>query len=87
MIEDLNIDENLDIIMSSFDIYFDDFGLFRYNLKWSQEYIFFEYPFRTDFFNNIDYYETILTFSLHPNEDEITIIDDKKVKIVNIFKY
>jgi hypothetical protein len=37
--------------------------------------------------NNIDYHETILTFSLHPNEDEITIIDDKKVKIVNIFKY
>jgi hypothetical protein len=37
--------------------------------------------------NNIDYHKTILTFSLHPNEDEITIIDDKKVKIVNIFKY
>ena len=37
--------------------------------------------------NNIDYHKTILTFSLHPNEDEITIIDDKKVKILDIYKY
>lgn len=37
--------------------------------------------------NNIDYHETILTFSLHPNENEITIMDDKQLEILDIFKY
>ncbi len=37
--------------------------------------------------NNIDFYETILTFSLHPNEDEITIKNDKLIKILSINKF
>ena len=37
--------------------------------------------------SNIDYYETILTYSLHPNEDEITIKDSTKVKIKNVYEY
>jgi hypothetical protein len=37
--------------------------------------------------DNIDFSETILTFSLHPNEDEITIKDPKKLKILEIEKY
>ncbi len=37
--------------------------------------------------SNIDFYETILTFSLHPNEDEITIKDDKLIKIISIDKF
>lgn len=37
--------------------------------------------------SNIDYYETIRTFSLHPWENEITIKEPKKVKIVDISKY
>lgn len=37
--------------------------------------------------NNIDYSETILTYSLHPKEDEITIKDPKNVKIISISKY
>jgi hypothetical protein len=37
--------------------------------------------------NNIDFYETILTFSLHPNEDEITIKDDKLIKILSINRF
>lgn len=37
--------------------------------------------------SNIDYSETILTYSLHPNEDEITIKDSNNLKIINIYKY
>jgi hypothetical protein len=37
--------------------------------------------------NNIDYSETILTYSLHPNEDEITIKDSSIVKIKDMSKY
>ena len=37
--------------------------------------------------NNIDYSETILTYSLHPNENEITIKDSGIVKIKDISKY
>ena len=37
--------------------------------------------------SNIDFYETILTFSLHPNENEITIMDDKLIKIISIDKF
>ena len=37
--------------------------------------------------NNIDYSETILTYSLHPNEDEITIKDYSGVKVIDISKY
>ena len=37
--------------------------------------------------NNIDYSETILTYSLHPNENEITIKDSSIVKIKDISKY
>ena len=37
--------------------------------------------------SNIDFYETILTFSLHPNENEITIKDDKLIKIISIDKF
>jgi hypothetical protein len=37
--------------------------------------------------NNIDFYETILTFSLHPNENEITIKNDKLIKILSINKF
>jgi hypothetical protein len=37
--------------------------------------------------SNIDYSETILTYSLHPKEDEITIKDASNVKIISIFEY
>ena len=37
--------------------------------------------------SNIDFHETILTFSLHPNENEITIMDDKLIKIISIDKF
>ncbi len=37
--------------------------------------------------SNIDFYETILTFSLHPNENEITIKNDKLIKIISIDKF
>ena len=37
--------------------------------------------------SNIDYSETILTYSLHPKEDEITIKYPNNVKIINISKY
>jgi hypothetical protein len=37
--------------------------------------------------SNIDYSETILTYSLHPNEDEITIMSSNNIKIINISKY
>lgn len=37
--------------------------------------------------SNIDYSETILTYSLHPNEDEITIKNSNNLKIINISKY
>ena len=37
--------------------------------------------------SNIDYFETILTYSLHPKEDEITIKDASNVKIISIFEY
>jgi len=36
---------------------------------------------------NIDFYETILTFSLHPNENEITVKNDKLIKILSIDKF
>lgn len=35
----------------------------------------------------IDYYETLNTFSLHPNEDEITLKNTTDFKIINIDKY
>jgi len=38
-------------------------------------------------YSNIDFYETILTFSLHPNENEITIKNDKLIKIISIDKF
>ena len=37
--------------------------------------------------SNIDYSETILTYSLHPKEDEITIMSSNNIKIINISKY
>ena len=37
--------------------------------------------------SNIDYSETILTYSLHPNEDETTIMGSNNIKIINISKY
>ena len=37
--------------------------------------------------SNIDYSETILTYSLHPKEDEITIKDYSGVKVIDITKY
>jgi hypothetical protein len=37
--------------------------------------------------SNINYHETIRTFSLHPWENEITIKEPKEVKIVDISKY
>jgi hypothetical protein len=37
--------------------------------------------------SNIDYHETILTYSLHPNEDEITVIDDTKISVNDIYPY
>lgn len=37
--------------------------------------------------SNIDYYETMRTFALHPFEDEITIKDDNQVKFKNIEKF
>jgi hypothetical protein len=37
--------------------------------------------------SNIDYSETILTYSLHPKEDEITIKDYSNVKLIDISKY
>lgn len=36
---------------------------------------------------NIDFSETILTFSEHPNETEITIKDPKEVKIIEVDEY
>lgn len=36
---------------------------------------------------DVDYYETILTYSLHPNEDEITLKNTSNIKIINISKY
>ena len=37
--------------------------------------------------SNVDFSETILTNSLHPNESEITILNDKNIKIINIDTY
>lgn len=37
--------------------------------------------------SNIDYYETMRTFVLHPWENEITIKDDTKVKLKNITNF
>mgnify|MGYP003607929167 FL=1 len=36
---------------------------------------------------DVDYYETILTYSLHPNEDEVTLKNTSNIKIINISKY
>ena len=37
--------------------------------------------------SNIDYSETILTYSLHPKENEITIKDYSGVRIIDIYEY
>jgi hypothetical protein len=37
--------------------------------------------------SNIDYYETMKTFALHPFENEITIKDDKHVSFKNITNF
>ena len=37
--------------------------------------------------NNIDFYETLLTYSLHPNENEITLENDKNIKVISVSKF
>ena len=37
--------------------------------------------------NNIDFKETILTYSLHPFESEITILNDKNFRLISIDSY
>jgi len=37
--------------------------------------------------SNIDYYETMRTFALHPFENEVTIKDDTQIKLKNITNF
>jgi hypothetical protein len=37
--------------------------------------------------SNIDYYETMRTFALHPFENEVTIKNDKQVSFKNITNF